>query len=248
MELCYLLMSGSAATLVIALAMSAAADTGEDPYVEARRRMVEEISTDVEMTSRQIGCGSLSSTVMEAMALVPRHEFVPEELRRRAYQNRPLPIGFGQTISQPYIVALMTDLLGLESGQKVLEVGTGSGYQAAILASLDLRVFSIEIIPDLAHAAESRLRRLGYKVSTMNRDGYHGWLAEAPFDAVIVTAAASHIPPPLVEQLKPGGVMVIPVGGPFSVQQLTVVVKAENGQVHTRQVLPVVFVPLTGER
>ena len=209
--------------------------------------MVDAIRSDVEMTRRQIGRGSLRSEVMAAMGEVPRHEFVPQNMVRHAYDNRPLPIGFGQTISQPYIVALMTDLLGLEPEQKVLEVGTVSGYQAAVLASLDLQVFSIELIPELAEIAEERLRRLGYQVSTRTGDGYHGWLDEAPFDAVIVTAAASHVPPPLVAQLKPGGVMVIPVGGPFSVQQLTVVEKGLDGQVRTRQVLPVAFVPLTGK-
>jgi len=219
-----------------------------DVAEEARLRMVAEIEADVRLTSLQIGRRALDSRVMEAMKVVPRHEFVPERLTRHAYDNRPLPIGFGQTISQPYIVALMTDLLALGPGAKVLEVGTGSGYQAAVLAQLDLQVFSMEIIPELAAIAADRLRALAYPVNTSVGDGYYGWTDEAPFDAIIVTAAASHIPPPLVQQLKPGGLMVIPVGGPFTVQQLTLVEKDLDGKASTRQVLPVRFVPLTGDR
>jgi protein-L-isoaspartate(D-aspartate) O-methyltransferase len=240
-------MNASVVLLVVAASVSVAGDA-EDPYTAARLQMVDEITADVQMTRRQIGRGTLNASVMQVLAEVPRHEFVPEEMRRHAYENRPLPIGFGQTISQPYIVALMTDLLDLEAGEKVLEVGTGSGYQAAVLASLGQEVFSIEIIPALAGLAEERFRRLGYAVSTRTGDGYYGWSTEAPFDAIVVTAAASHVPPPLVQQLKPGGVMVIPVGGPFSVQQLTLIEKGNDGEVRTRQVLPVVFVPLTGER
>ncbi len=210
--------------------------------------MVAAIEADVRLTSAQIGRRALDPEVMEAIVQVPRHRFVPENLSRRAYENRPLPIGFGQTISQPYIVALMTDLLAVSPGAKVLEVGTGSGYQAAVLATLGLRVFSIEIIPDLAKIATDRLTALEYPVRTRVGDGYYGWPDQAPFDAIIVTAAASHIPPPLVQQLKPGGVMVIPVGGPFTVQQLTLVEKDTAGKASTRQVLPVAFVPLTGDR
>jgi len=217
-----------------------------DPYATARQRLLEEIEADVRWTSRQIGRKLLDPKVMEVMGSVPRHEFVPEQSRRHAYDNRPLPIGYGQTISQPYIVALMTDLLALRPGQKVLEVGTGSGYQAAVLAATGVDVFSVEIIPELGTQAAERLARLGYDVTTRIGDGYHGWQEQAPFDAVIVTAAASHIPPPLVQQLKPGGIMVIPVGGPFTVQQLTIVEKDAAGEVRTRQVLPVAFVPLTG--
>ena len=221
---------------------------GGDEWLQSRLEMVAEIEADVRSTSRQIGRTTLNADVLEAMATVPRHEFVPQNVRRHAYENRPLPIGFGQTISQPFIVALMTELLGVTAGDRVLEVGTGSGYQAAILAQLDLRVFSIEIIPELAEIACRRLRRLPNPVTTRVGDGYHGWLEEGPFDAIIVTAAASHIPPPLVAQLRPGGVMIIPVGGPYSVQQLTLVEKALDGAVTTRQLLPVAFVPLTGKR
>jgi len=246
-ELCYLLMKTW--ILLLHLAVTAAfTAAAEDGLEEARQRMAAEIEADVRMTSRQIGRRAVDPRVMAAMRRVPRHEFVPAKLRRHAYENRPLPIGFGQTISQPYIVALMTDLLALVPGDRVLEVGTGSGYQAAVLAQLDLQVFSIEIIPGLATIAAERLRGLGYTVTTTVGDGYYGWSDKAPFDAIIVTAAASHIPPALVQQLKPGAVMVIPVGGPFTVQQLTLVEKDRDGKVSTRQVLPVRFVPLTGDR
>ena len=181
------------------------------------------------------------------MAEVPRHEFVPENVRDLAYRNRPLPIGHGQTISQPYIVALMTDLLEVQIGSKVLEVGTGSGYQAAVLAELGAKVFTIEIIEPLGQLAKERLKRLGYgNVKTRISDGYYGWKEHAPFDAIIVTAAASHVPPPLVRQLKPGGRMVAPVGQRFLVQYLTMVEKGADGGVTSRLILPVRFVPLTG--
>ncbi|NIR28366.1 MAG: protein-L-isoaspartate(D-aspartate) O-methyltransferase [Gammaproteobacteria bacterium] len=186
--------------------------------------------------------------VMQALGTVPRHRFVPQSLRERAYDNRPLPIGHGQTISQPYIVALMTDLLAVDDGGVVLEVGTGSGYQAAVLAELARAVYTIEIIEPLAEEARDRLARLEYdNVSVRHGDGYYGWADHAPYDGIVVTAAASHIPPPLVRQLKPGGRMVIPVGGQFMVQQLLLVEKSGEGEVTTRQILPVRFVPLTGE-
>jgi protein-L-isoaspartate(D-aspartate) O-methyltransferase len=185
---------------------------------------------------------------MEAMATVPRHEFVPAQLVGDAYLNQPLPIGHGQTISQPYIVALMTHLLEPEPGDVMLEVGTGSGYQAAILSGLVERVYSIEIIPPLAASAAELLARLGFEnVEVREGDGYHGWAEHAPFDGIVVTAAASHVPPPLVAQLAPGGHMVIPVGGRFATQQLTLVTKLPDGGIQTRQLLPVAFVPLTGE-
>jgi protein-L-isoaspartate(D-aspartate) O-methyltransferase len=183
------------------------------------------------------------------MLAVPRHELVPSRSRDRAYENRPLPIGYGQTISQPYIVALMTDLLQPAADDVVLEVGTGSGYQAAVLAEIVGRVYSVEIVPELARRGAGDLARLGYRnVEVRNGDGYHGWEEHAPFDAIVVTAAASHIPPPLVQQLAPGGRMVIPVGSPFAVQQLTLVEKTPEGRVETRQLLPVSFVPLHRER
>ena len=185
---------------------------------------------------------------MQAMATVPRHEFVPDRQKSRAYLNRPLPIGHGQTISQPYIVALMTDLIKLRPGGKVLEIGTGSGYQAAILAEITGAVFSIEIIEPLGKSAAKRFKRLGYNnIHSRIGDGYYGWREQAPFDAIVVTAAASHIPPPLVQQLKRGGRMIIPVGSRFVTQQLVLVTKDDAGKVTTRQILPVRFVPLTGE-
>lgn len=206
--------------------------------VEQRVRMVREQIQDR---------GVADQGVIGAMLSVPRHEFVPRSQRDMAYADRPLPIGEGQTISQPYIVALMTELLELEAGDKVLEVGTGSGYQAAVASHLADSVFTIEIIPDLAEQATNRLRDLGYSdVVVKQADGYDGWPEHAPFDGIVVTAAAGHIPPPLVEQLDPGGRMVIPVGGQFQVQQLVLVEKRPDGSVTTRSLLPVRFVPLVG--
>lgn len=216
-------------------------------YQVWRERMVKEIEANVRLTSETIGKKELSRNVMDVMRKVPRHEFVPAHLERYAYENRPLPIGYGQTISQPYIVALMTDLLDVEEDDLVLEVGTGSGYQAAILAELVERVYTIEIVPELGEEAKGRLKRLGYQnVEVRVGDGYYGWEGHAPFDGIIVTAAASHIPPPLVKQLKPGGKMVIPVGSPFMTQQLILVEKTIDDKIRTKQLLPVLFVPLTG--
>ena len=220
---------------------------GNDRYEALRKGMVQEIEADVAVTSARIGKRALDPRVMEAMATVPRHEFVPPAETAHAYENRPLPIGHGQTISQPYIVALMTDLLAVEPADAVLEIGTGSGYQAAILSALAQTVYTIEIIPALETSAAARLKRLGYaNVATRLGDGYYGWDEHAPFDGIIVTAAASHIPPPLIAQLKPGGRMVIPIGSPFLTQQLMLVEKRLDGQLRTRQLLPVRFVPLTG--
>ncbi len=220
----------------------------EDGYQRQRAAMVEAIAADVVATSEYLGQSALDARVLAAMATVPRHEFVPPLLLPAAYANRPLPIGHGQTISQPYIVALMTDLLGLEQPGKVFELGTGSGYQAAVLAQLGHEVYTLEIIEPLGEAARSRLARLGYdRVHARVGDGYYGWSQAAPFDAIVVTAAASHVPPPLVAQLKPGGRMVIPVGGRFTTQQLVLIEKDEVGELTTRQMLPVMFVPLTGQ-
>jgi protein-L-isoaspartate(D-aspartate) O-methyltransferase len=231
------------------LALTFAAGAGQaspDAYAAARARMIREIEADVGYTSAEIGKKALDPRVMRAMATVERHQFVPASLRREAYANRPLPIGHGQTISQPYIVALMTDLLRIKPNDVVLEIGTGSGYQAAILGKLVKRVYTVEIIEPLAKQAGERLRTLGFRnVEVRHADGYHGWPEHAPFDAIIVTAAGSHIPPPLIRQLKPGGRMVIPVGGGFATQQLVFVQKSPQGKVSTRQVLPVAFVPLT---
>jgi protein-L-isoaspartate(D-aspartate) O-methyltransferase len=216
-------------------------------FEDRRARLTEEIRRDVAETRAYTGRGELDRRVLDAIGTVPRHQFVPESLAGSAYDNRPLPIGHGQTISQPYIVALMTDLLDVEPGDRVLEVGTGSGYQAAVLAQMGVDVYSLEIIEPLGREARQRLFELGYtKARTRIGDGYYGWPDHAPFDAIVVTAAAGQIPPPLVQQLKPGGVMVIPVGARFQVQQLTLVEKAEDGTVTTRQLLPVRFVPLTG--
>ena len=234
--------------LLFATGLAAVAQT-DDRFHDRRQEMIRLIEADVHATSDHLGRPALDARVLEAMARVPRHEFVPAGLVDVAYRNRPLPIGHGQTISQPYIVAIMTDLLGLEPGQRVLEIGTGSGYQAAVLAEFGALVWSIEIVPALAEQAAERLPRLGYdEVETRQGDGYYGWPEEAPFDAIIVTAAASHVPPPLLQQLKPGARMIIPVGSPFSTQQLLLVTRDENEQVRTRQVLPVRFVPLTGDR
>jgi len=218
-------------------------------FTTLRGRMVEEIASDVRATALYIDKQALDERVMQAMGQVPRHAFVPPEQIAYAYENRPLPIGYGQTISQPYIVALMTDLAEVSAGDRVLEVGTGSGYQAAILGELGVEVYSIEIVPELAELAARRLHELGYEnIHTRQGDGYHGWEEREPFDAILVTAAASHIPPPLIRQLKPGGRMLVPVGGRFQVQQLMLVEKTTAGKVKTRQVLPVRFVPLVGER
>ncbi len=209
--------------------------------------MVKAIEADVKYTSKKIGKKALGRHVMEVMGKVPRHEFVPAHLRRSAYENRPLPIGYGQTISQPYIVALMTDLMDVDEDDVVLEIGTGSGYQAAILAELVKKVYTIEIVAELGEQAKGRLKRLGYQNAEVRvGDGYYGWQENAPFDGIIVTAAASHVPPPLIKQLKSGGRMIIPVGSPFMTQQLMLVEKEKDGTVKTKQVLPVIFVPLTG--
>ena len=221
---------------------------GSDNYEEARRKMVRAIEADVRETSLYINKKSLDPRVMSVMGRVERHRFIPPAEQSRAYANQPLPIGHGQTISQPYIVALMTDLISVDPEDKVLEIGTGSGYQTAVLAEMGAEVFSIEIIGPLASKAAKRLQESGYdRVKTRQGDGYYGWEEEAPFDAIMVTAAAGHIPPPLIRQLKPGGVMVIPVGSRFMVQQLVLVTKDGAGAITTRQILPVRFVPLTGE-
>jgi len=185
--------------------------------------------------------------VLAAMAAVPRHEFVLRRYLDLAYADRPLPIGYGQTISQPYIVAEMTRMLELKPASRVLEIGTGSGYQAAVLAHFTRHVYSIEIVKPLAKSGKARLKRLGYTVVEARAgDGYHGWPEKGPFDAIIVTCAAGRIPPPLVRQLAPGGRMVIPVGRPFSAQWLTLVTKRLDGSIRTKTGMGVRFVPMTG--
>jgi protein-L-isoaspartate(D-aspartate) O-methyltransferase len=208
--------------------------------------MLLDIEDEVAYTRREIGRDALDPRVMAAMARVPRDRFIPECDRRYAFANGPVPIGYGQTISQPYIVALMTDLLDTRPDSVILEIGTGSGYQAAVLAELVRHVFSIEIVGALAEAAGQRLQQLGYaNVTVSHADGYHGWPEHAPFDGIVVTAAAPHIPPLLVEQLKPGGRLVIPVGEPGGAQDLVVLEKSADGSVSPRRLLAVAFVPLT---
>lgn len=235
-----------AAAITALLLAAAEPSAAADPYVAARFDMVRTI----EEIAREAGGGAtpttLDASVLEAMRRVPRHAFVPADLRELAYDDRPLPIGHGQTISEPYIVALMTDLLRLAPRGRVLEIGTGSGYQAAVLAELGHQVYTIEIVPDLAEQAVKRLSDLGYDaVHLRDGDGYLGWPEAAPFDAIVVTAATPQIPPPLLEQLKPGGRMVIPIGAAFLVQQLMLIEKLSDGTVRTEALLPVAFVPLT---
>ena len=218
-----------------------------DEYKLKRQRLIADIEYDVRATARYINKKSFNRRVMRVMGTIPRHEFVPEHMRSRAYENQPLPIGYGQTISQPYIVALMTDLLQPQPQHRVLEIGTGSGYQVAVLSQLVKHVYSIEIIEELGKSSTQLLSQLGYdNIKTRIADGYNGWSEHAPFDGIIVTASISHIPPPLVEQLRKGGRMVIPVGTRFQTQYLTLVEKDMQGTVTTRQVLPVAFVPFTG--
>lgn len=203
-----------------------------------------------EMVSRDIaGRGIRDPRVLAALRAVPRHEFVPEDYRGEAYADHPLPIGLGQTISQPYIVALMTELAEVKPDSRVLEVGTGSGYQAAVLNELCRDVSTIEILPELADHARATLARLGYtNVAVRIGDGYLGWPEKAPFDAILVTAAPDHVPQPLVDQLKPGGRMILPVGPSAGVQDLTLVRKGEDGILAEQTIIPVRFVPLTGHR
>lgn len=212
-------------------------------FADASRQKSREVMVREQIRAR----GVRDEKVLEAMRRVPRHEFVPPQLQTRAYSDTPLPIGHGQTISQPYIVGYMTEVLALDGDERVLEVGTGSAYQAAILADIVDEVVSIEIIPALAESAAARLKRLGFgNVTVLQGDGYYGYEARAPYDAIIVTAAASHVPPPLVAQLKPGGRMVIPVGRSGWVQNLLLVEKNRRGDTSTRNLMAVQFVPLTG--
>jgi len=220
----------------------------ETDYADLRAELVAEVESYARM-AWDTDKNTLSDSVMKSLSTVERHEFVPQSQKRYAYEDRPLPIGHGQTISQPYIVALMTDLISPEDSDVVLEIGTGSGYQAAILAELVEHVYTIEIIEPLFNSATTRLDRLGYdNVTTRLGDGYFGWEQHGPFDAIVVTAAASHVPPPLIQQLKPGARMVIPVGGRFMTQQLLLIEKTEQGDIITKQIAAVRFVPLTGER
>lgn len=226
------------------LAFTAHADDSD--HARVRAEMVAEVQYYATL-ARDTTDAEFSEDVIDSLATVERHEFVPREQQRYAYENRPLPIGHGQTISQPYIVALMTELVEPGPDDVVLEIGTGSGYQAAVLANLVGHVYSIEIIDALASEAEARLARLGYgNVTTKLGDGYYGWGEHSPFDIIVVTAASSHVPPPLIRQLRRGGRMVIPVGGQFTTQQLLLIEKSEDDEVITRQIAAVRFVPLTG--
>jgi len=230
---------------LLLLAMTQSADA-QDGYAAERARLADEISAMARETGAETGRPRFADAVMAAMLKVPRHRFVPAGLEPYAYENRPLPIGEGQTISQPYIVALMTDLLDPRPGHVVLEVGTGSGYQAAVLAEIVARVYTVEVVEPLGRRAAQLLAELGYRnVSARVGDGYEGWPERAPFDSIVVTAAAPEVPPPLLEQLKPGGRLVIPVGGPGDVQLLLVIDKQPDGTTTRRRTLPVRFVPLT---
>lgn len=209
--------------------------------------LLDEIQYDVQQTRHLTARQAFDARVLAALRRVPRHVFVPDALQDRAYDNNPLPIGCGQTISQPYIVALMTDLIMPRGDAVVLEVGTGSGYQTAILAELVRQVYSLEIVDELAQTAAQRLQRLGYEnIEVRSGNGRLGWPEHAPYDAIVVTAAANGIPPPLIEQLKPGGTLVIPVGDRIFGQELLLVSKDEQGRTTQKSVLPVAFVPLTG--
>ncbi len=211
-------------------------------------RMLQDIRAHTRYSQSTTGRAELDPRVLDAVARVLRDEFVPDHLKHLSYSDGPLPIGRGQTISQPFIVALMTDLINPQPGARVLEVGTGCGYQSAVLAELVERVYSIEIIPELSRRAGELLEQLGYRnVQPQVGDGYHGWPEQAPFDGILVTAAAEEIPPPLVEQLAAGGRMVLPVGGPLSSQSLILVEKDSSGAARQCNVLSVAFVPLTGD-
>ncbi|HET7202554.1 MAG TPA: protein-L-isoaspartate(D-aspartate) O-methyltransferase [Steroidobacteraceae bacterium] len=231
---------------LLAVVLPAVAED-ETAFAAARQALLREIESDVRETADFLNRRQLDDRVMAALAAVPRHEFIRREDRDFAYENRPLPIGFGQTISQPYIVAVMSDLVEPAPGCRALEVGTGSGYQAAVLSRLCAQVYTLEIVEPLGRQARERLARLGYdNVAVRIGDGYYGWPDVAPFDVIVVTAVAGHVPPPLLKQLKPGGRMVLPVGTRFTTQQLVLVTKRADGRVTTRQMLPVAFVPLTG--
>ncbi len=245
--LSFVALAGRVVVLCVAMvAAPARAGDAEDAAAQ-RHRMVAEIAAGIQALSGILGKAALDDTVMAAIAKVPRHQFVPPGQETWAYVNHPLPIGHGQTISQPLIVALMTDLLGVGADDVVLEIGTGSGYQAAVLAEIVKRVHTIEIVEPLARQAEERLRGLGYRnIDVRAGDGYRGWPEHAPFDAIVVTAAGPIIPPALLDQLRPGGCLVMPIGDPRRTQWLTVVDKDADGKIDKRSVLAVAFVPLTG--
>jgi len=241
----FLIRSG----LALAGGLLAACASARDELVERRHRLLREIEADMRRTASSTGRARLSPCVAAAIERVERHRFVPAEVAAHAYENRPLPIGHRQTISQPFIVALMTELLDPQPGHVVLEVGTGSGYQAAVLAECVRKVYTIEIVAALGERARATLEALGYRnVEVRIGDGYLGWPEAAPFDGIVVTAAPEHVPQPLLDQLKPGGRMVIPVGAQAGGQDLLLIAKETDGRTITQRKLPVRFVPLTRER
>ena len=240
------ILAGVVSCLLAAWGVAGGRQEARVTHLQAK--LLEEIATDAWETRHYTGRPKLSAPVMAAMAAVPRHAYVERYGVGAAYANRPLSIGHGQTISQPFIVALMTDLLNPQTHHSVLEIGTGSGYQAAVLAELVAQVHSIEIIPELAESARQRLAALGVaNVSVKVGDGYFGWPQVGPFDGIIVTAVGPDVPPALVEQLKVGGRMVLPLGSQYAAQNLTVVTRRADGGHDAEEVLPVAFVPLTGD-
>ena len=245
MKLRHGILSGLA---VVFLIFGVVGSGAADPlYDKARQALWTEVDRQIASLGTEAGFDELSPAVRRALRETPRENYVPDEQRRYAYENRPLPIGYAQTISQPLIVALMTEMLHLQPGDRVLEIGTGSGYQAAVLDALGAEVYSVEIVPELGERARKTLDENGHEgVETRVGDGYFGWEQAAPFDAVIVTAASDHIPPPLIRQIKPGGRMLIPVGSRYLTQKLVLVTRDSQGKVTTREVIPVTFVPLTG--
>ncbi len=220
-----------------------------DEYDAERRALWSAVDFQISRLRDEVGFSRLSPNIREALQKVPRHRFVPDDQVVHAYENRPLPIGFGQTISQPLMVAVMTELLGVCAGDRVFELGTGSGYQAAVLDQVGAQVYSVEIVPELGARARNTLHELGHTaIQTRVGDGYFGWPEAAPFDAIIVTAASDHVPPPLLKQLKPGGRMLIPVGSRYLTQKLVMITRDSDGTVTSQELMPVTFVPLTGER
>ncbi|MGI9341296.1 MAG: protein-L-isoaspartate(D-aspartate) O-methyltransferase [Gammaproteobacteria bacterium] len=221
-------------------------ESSTDDHVADRLALVRSIEEHVYRTRDYLGRDALAPRTVAALEATPRHEFVPASVRRNAYDDRPLPIGHEQTISQPYIVAIMTDLLDLEPGCRVLDIGTGSGYQAAVLAEICAHVYTIEIVEPLGVAARERLQRLGYdNVTVRIGDGFHGWPEQAPFDGIVVAAVAEELPPPLLEQLRPGGRIIMPVGDARGNQELILARRLPDGSLTESEVLPVRFVPLT---
>ncbi len=234
--------------LVLLLSQSHPALAG-DEYDAERRALWSAVDFQISRLRDEVGFSRLSPNVREALQKVPRHRFVPDDQVTHAYENRPLPIGYGQTISQPLMVAVMTQLLGARAGDRVFELGTGSGYQAAVLGEVGAQVYSVEIVPELGARARNTLNELGHtEIQTRVGDGYFGWPEAAPFDAIIVTAASDHVPPPLLKQLKPGGRMLIPVGSRYLTQKLVMITRDSDGTVTSQELMPVTFVPLTGER